>query len=113
MRGSWALSMLLDGIKGFDIENEPHWWKRPIGDFSDQRKWACDKCGAAIPLKPRRSNLEIDDISLDNYELLKEQSGKIKREKYKIFTGDIDTKQERNACWYRYYGQNAVVKVKP
>ena len=102
----------MDGIKGFDIEKEPDWWKRPINDFTEQRKWACDKCGAAIPLKPKPSSIEIDDISTDNYELLKDQSSKIARNKYKIFTGDVDTKQERNACWYRHYVEKIIVNIK-
>jgi hypothetical protein len=106
-----ALSMLLDGVKGFDIEKKPDWWKRPINDFTEQRKWACDKCGAALPLKPRKSSSEIDDISEDNYELLKEQSKKIERGKTVIFKGTLDETQKRDACWYRTYFQDKIIKI--
>lgn len=106
-----AFSMLLDGIKGFDIEKEPDWWKRPISDFDEQKKWACDKCGAAIPLKPRKSSSEIDDISEDNYELLKEQSKKLERDKYELFKGTLDEKQKRDPSWYRTYYQDNFIKI--
>jgi hypothetical protein len=105
-----ALSMLLDGIKGFDIEKEPDWWKRPISDFDEQKIWACNKCGAAIPLKPRNSASEIDDISEDNYELLKGQSKKIERGKYELFKGTLNESQKRSASWYRVYYQDNTVK---
>ena len=74
--GAWfcevaaALSDLFDGPEGWKVE--PGWWKRTTMDFAEQRKWACRKCGAALPLaRIRNSQDEHDDVSKSNLERLK------------------------------------------
>lgn len=107
-KGGWfcevagAFSMLFDGPDGMDITDK-NWWKRPIDNFKKQKEWACNKCGAAIPLKPRLDVENIDDISVDNYEKLKNQSDKIKKGRTEIFNGEIDRSQIRNVCWHYNY----------
>lgn len=63
-----AMSILFDGPKGWEIENE--WWARIPKDFTSQVEEWCPKCGAAMPL-PRRSSLDgRDDISPGNLKRL-------------------------------------------
>jgi hypothetical protein len=107
-KGGWfcevagAFSVLMDGPGGRDI-GDPNWWKQSLESFKDQREWACSKCGAAIPLKPRLDIKNIDDITPDNFEILKDQSDKIKRGRYQIFDGDIDNSQKRSSSWHYNY----------
>lgn len=96
-----ALSLLMDGPEGMDIEKNPDWWKLPLEAFKVQKEWACNKCGGAIPLKPRSDKDEIDDMSEDNYEILKNQSFKIKNNKFSIYKEGIEEDQIRGPLWYR------------
>ena len=79
-----ALDILFDGPGGFDVENNPGWWKRGLEEFEDQIQRYCSKCGIATGLPYTDSSSVIDDISEDNYELLKNQSYKIKREYVRV-----------------------------
>lgn len=97
-----AMSILYDGPMGISIETKD-WWKTPLEEFQYQIDWACQQCGGAIPLKPRRSNSLIDDMSEDNFNKLKDQSFKIKNNYFKIFNDNIDINQIRNVNWYREY----------
>lgn len=95
------LSYLYDGIKGWDIIENPDWWKLPLSEYDDQINWACNKCGGAIPLIPRRSTDEIDDISESSLTRLKNiKSPKIENGLYKIYDKNIDYNQQRNIAWY-------------
>jgi hypothetical protein len=67
-KGAWfcevagALSELLDGPEGWPVE--PGWWKRTSKDFTEQREWACRRCGAALPLcRTRNTQDSRDDVS--------------------------------------------------
>jgi hypothetical protein len=87
-KGAWfcevaaALSDLFDGPQGWKVE--PDWWKRTTKDFTEQRDWACRKCGAALPLaRIRNSQDETDDISKSNLERLKAVKSR------KVAKGDV------------------------
>lgn len=76
-------------------------WKLPLSEYDDQINWACNKCGGAIPLIPRRSTDEIDDISESSLTRLKNiKSPKIENGLYKIYDKNIDYNQQRNIAWY-------------
>jgi len=64
-----VLDMLLDGPGGWPIE--PGWWKRTPDQFGDQLHW-CELCGFALDTFTRDSSEEVDDISPEWYERLKE-----------------------------------------
>lgn len=64
-----VLDMLLDGPGGWPIE--PGWWKRTPDQFGDQLHW-CEICGFALNTFTRDSAEEIDDMSPEWYERLKE-----------------------------------------
>lgn len=75
-KGAWfcevaaALSDLFDGPQGWPVE--PGWWKRTPMSFQEQMRWACTKCGAAMPLtRIRNSQDPKDDVSPGNLERLK------------------------------------------
>lgn len=64
-----VLDTLLDGPGGWPIE--PGWWKREPKDFGDQLHW-CELCGFALDTFTRDSAEEVDDISPEWLERLKE-----------------------------------------
>jgi len=64
-----VLDMLLDGPGGWPIE--PGWWKRTPDEFGDQLHW-CEICGFALNTFTRDSSEEVDDMSPEWYERLKE-----------------------------------------
>ena len=64
-----ALDMLFDGPGGWPIE--PGWWTRTPDEFGDQLQW-CELCGFALDTFTRDSSEELDDISPEWYERLKE-----------------------------------------
>jgi hypothetical protein len=98
------LSYLYDGIKGLDIIENPDWWKLSLSKYNDQINWACDKCGGAIPLIPRRSIEELDDISISSLTRLKNiKSPKIDNGLYTIYNKGIDYTQIRDVAWYWGY----------
>lgn len=71
-----VLDMLLDGPGGWKIE--PGWWKRTPEEFGDQLHW-CELCGFALNTFTRDSAEEVDDISPEWLERLKQlQSPKLK-----------------------------------
>lgn len=87
-----AWSTLLGG-EGWPVEKE--WWWRTPKDFTSQIEQYCLKCGGAMPLQRRSSNDRVDDISPNNYELLKDISPKIKRGHYKIHDLAVVKPQEQ------------------
>jgi hypothetical protein len=98
-----VLAMLLDGPDGWDIEARPEWWRKRLPEYEAQKQWGCTHCGAAIPLKPRRSTEGIDDISPSYVEKLKALgSPKVAAGKYEVFCGKLDPTQVRNCTWYWY-----------
>ena len=64
-----ALDMLFDGPGGWPIE--PGWWRRTPEEFGNQLQW-CELCGLALDTFTRDANEEVDDVSYDLYEKLKE-----------------------------------------
>lgn len=95
------LSYLFDGPEGLDIEKHPNWINYPLSAFKYQRDWACRRCGCQIPLPPRRSNSEVDDMTVTNYNnLVSINSPKIKSKKYSLFEGQLDRTQVRDNTWY-------------
>lgn len=87
-RGAWfcemaaSFSMLFEEGKGWKVE--PGWWWRIPKDFKEQMEQFCPRCGMAAPIKRIVSTEIIDDLSLGNYERLKNKSYKIKRGLYRI-----------------------------
>jgi hypothetical protein len=77
-----AMSLLLDGPKGWEVENG--WWWRTPKDFTSQIEEWCPKCGAALPLMRRKSIDGRDDISPKWLERLKDTSPKIQRGTYVV-----------------------------
>ena len=80
-----AMSILFDGINGWDIEADPDWWKKKVPEYKEQIDWACHKCGCALPLVPRLSSDVTDDVSISSLErLIASGSPKVKSKNYKI-----------------------------
>lgn len=104
-----TLSMLFDGPNGWDVEKEPDWWKKELLEYQKWIDWGCTKCGAALPLKPRRSNEVIDDISISNLKRLQNvKSPKIAKNKYKLHKCSeslLDRSEIRGCAWYREYNK--------
>lgn len=95
------LDYIFEGGIGWDIEKEPGWWQKQVPEYKDQIAWACRKCGCQLPLRPRRSTDEIDDVSPSNLErLIAVSSPKVKKGKYELFTEGLDNKQSRSTTWY-------------
>jgi len=79
-----ARANMLGGPEGLPVE--PGWWKRPIEDFTYQKKALCHLCSMCLPM-PMRANdsQEWDDISPGMKEVLKEVgSPRYKRGKCKV-----------------------------
>lgn len=92
---------LFDGIDGWNIENEPDWWKKPITDYTKQIEYACNKCGGAFPCIPRKSIENIDDVSMDNLiRLQKINSPKYNMNLCKLYDGTLQFNQNRSCDWY-------------
>lgn len=95
------LDYTFEGGIGWDVAKEPEWWKKQIPEYKDQIAWACKKCGCQLPLRPRRSTDEVDDVSESNLErLIAAGSPKVKKGKYELFTEGLDTAQARSNTWY-------------
>jgi hypothetical protein len=78
-----AFSILFDGSPGWPVE--PGWWKRTPRDYNAQMDEWCPGCGAAVQLRRRVSNDEIDDVSEENLEKLRAVgSRKVKQDLYQI-----------------------------
>ena len=90
-----AMSILFSGPEGWPVE-EGWWWRTPK-DFKEQIEEYCPKCGCCVPLKRRPSVEEIDDISPNNYERLKDRSLKIKIGKCVVHDLKMATPQELEA----------------
>jgi len=81
-----AFDMIFNGPGGLPLE--PGVWKRPLSDFEAQMDW-CNYCSAAIPLKPRKDNEEIDDVSPTTLQMLKDiGSPCVANGKYCLITED-------------------------
>lgn len=96
-----SMAMLFDGPDGWDAK-DPHWWKRDVSEFKDQIDWACNRCGAALPLIPRSSGETVDDVSPENMERLKAiGSPKCKAGKCAIYTQGFAKVENKPRDWYR------------
>jgi hypothetical protein len=98
-----AMSDLFDGKKGWKVE--PDWWKRTPADFMEQRREACFKCGAAMPIKRIRNSQDAtDDVSPRNLERLKAVgSRKVSRGEYQVREFEFDEslmKQGKDGAFY-------------
>lgn len=94
-----SFDMLLDGPGGWPIE--PGWWKRLPDDYTEQKQFACPRCGCAVPLKRRASTDEIDDVSPGNLEMLKSiGSPKVRRGHVEIYGGGLAEKWRPGPNWY-------------
>jgi hypothetical protein len=92
-----SMSILFDGSNGWPVQLG--WWWRTPKDFKEQIEEFCPRCGLAAPL-PRRSSIEIvDDISPNNFELLKNKSYKIDRQEYIISDLKLSQKLEPLAAY--------------
>jgi len=99
------LAWLYDGPDGWD-PRDPDWWKKQVPEYKEQIDWACNKCGAALPLKPRSSKETIDDISSGQLaQLIKAGSPKAIAGKYHIYSEGFIFGQNRARDWYRNEGR--------
>jgi len=91
-----VLDMLLGGNGGWKLE--PGWWKREPDDFGEQLQW-CELCGFALDTFTRDSAEEIDDISPEWLERLKNvRSPKLAKGKVNVLdikNGKISEKSKR------------------
>jgi len=95
-----TMAYLFDGPDGWDITDD-NWWRKKVPEYKEQIDWACPKCGCQLPLAPKRSTDEIDDISPSNLKRLEAvNSPKIKQRKYVLNTEKLDLKQKRDGVWY-------------
>lgn len=95
------LAYLFNGPDGWDVKKTPDWWKLGIEEYKYQIDWACNKCGAAFPCKPRRSADCFDDVSMDNLErLIKINSPKVMNGKFRIYSEGLIFGQNRAIDWY-------------
>ncbi len=96
-----ALDMLFDGPGGWPIE--PGWWKRTPDQFGEQLHW-CELCGLALDTFSRNANEEIDDVSPDIYERLKEVGSRKVGTKHihvvDIQDGKIDAETKATGRWF-------------
>jgi len=96
-----ALDMLFDGPGGWPVE--PGWWKRTPEEFGDQLKW-CEICGLALETFTRDANEEVDDVSPDIYEKLKEVGSRKVGTKHihvvDIKDGKIDEGSKASGRWF-------------
>ena len=96
-----ALDMLFDGTGGWKVE--PGWWKRTPEEFGDQLHW-CEMCGLALNTFSRDANEEIDDVSPDIYEKLKEAGSRKVGTKHihvvDIKDGKIDEETKAAGRWF-------------
>lgn len=105
LKGAWfceiagALSVLLDGPKGWKIEEK--WWIRTPLYYREQAEWACPKCGVCLPFNRRVSTEEIDDISKSNYERLKNISMRIKNGKYVLHEQPVLVQEPEKMAAYK------------
>ena len=79
-----ALDMLFDGPGGRELT--PGWWRAGISTFKDQMERWCPLCGAAMPLRRRKSNEHVTDISADNLELMR-AAGCANLDRVEIYSG--------------------------
>lgn len=91
-----AMSDLFDGPEGWKVE--PGWWKRTPAEFLEQRRYACFKCGAAMPIKRVRNSQDVrDDISPKNLERLQSVgSKKVARGEFAVREFEFDQKLTEN-----------------
>lgn len=67
-KGPGGLPLEPDAWKGdLTFERDDAGVPRPQGRFAEQIEWACNRCGACIPMKGRRDAEEKDDISPSNF----------------------------------------------
>ena len=110
-----ALDMLFDGPGGWPIE--PGWWKRTPEEFRDQLHW-CELCGLALNTFSRNANEEIDDVSADIYERLKNVGSRKIGTKHinvvKITDGRIHEESMAKGKWFEGsmpYAESYVAKL--
>ncbi len=96
-----ALDMLFDGPGGWPVE--PGWWKRTPEEFGDQLQW-CEFCGLALNTFTRNANEEVDDVSPDIYEKLKEAGSRKVGTKHihvvEIRDGKINAEDKAAGKWF-------------
>lgn len=94
------LAWLLDGPDGWDA-TDAGWWKKDIPEYREQMEWACKRCGAALPLVPRSSREQTDDVSPGMLkELIRVGSPKVLAGKYEIYNKGFKPGQNRKRDWY-------------
>ena len=105
-----AMAELFDGPDGWKVE--PDWWKRTPMEFAEQRKYACHKCGAAMPIaRVRNSQDPRDDVSPRNLERLKAVgSRKVARGEYAVREFEFDQKLTENRGYPRQTYQEQIYR---
>jgi hypothetical protein len=98
--GSMSMLFAEEGRKGWPVE--PGWWWRIPADFREQMDMFCSRCGFPMKIRRRCSQEGIDDLSPNNYERLKDVSGKIKRGKYEIYDFEKPDRGESELPLGRY-----------
>ncbi|MEI0604465.1 radical SAM protein [Brachyspira alvinipulli] len=78
-----SLDMLFNGPGGWDITKD--WWKREVSEYESQLHW-CELCSGCLDVPQRLSNDEIDDITPNMFNKLKEiNSPKISKGLYAVY----------------------------
>jgi hypothetical protein len=94
------LSWLYDGPVGWDPTDET-WWKKDVPEFREQIDWACNRCGASLPLHPRSSKETTDDVSPEQLsQLMAVKSPKAMAGKCEIYRKGYKLGQNRARDWY-------------
>jgi len=99
---AWSILLGEDASTAESWKPVDRWfWKSPK-DFKAQIEHYCHRCGAAAPLNRRSSWDTTDDISPNNYELLKDKSPKLKRGEFKIHNLEcISFKDQQPMAMYK------------
>lgn len=105
-----SMADLFDGKPGWDVE--PGWWKRTPAEFLEQRREACFKCGAAMPIsRIRNSQDPRDDVSPKNLERLKAVgSKKVSRGEFALRQFEFDEKLTVNHGYPRQTYQDEMYR---
>lgn len=53
----------MESLEALALPVEPGCWARPIGDFAEQIREACTRCGVPLRLKGHRDHEDTDDVS--------------------------------------------------
>ncbi len=89
-----AIDMVFQDAGGWPVEMD--WWKKTPKDYIDQMERYCVRCGVPFPLKGRLDSDGVDDISPNNFNVLKTLgSPKIEKGKYHLYSEGLQKNNEK------------------